>query len=129
MGGSFRTYAYIYIYIYFVVVVAKKAVVSKDIKAECKSNPFKKALIGKEEFSMFLPITNNTKNLKDKNININSNNKITSRLMVGAREGVKGYMILTERIAALPVIIVFYLYHVFLVHVFHTRVIFCIFSS
>ena len=78
---------------------------------------------------MFLPIRNNTKHLKDKNININSNHKITSPLIVGAREGVKGYMILTKRVAALPVTIVLHLDHVFLVHVFHTRVIFCFFSS
>ena len=53
------------IYIFFFVV--KKAVISKDIKAERKSNPFKKAQIGKVEFSMFSSIPNNTKNLKDKN--------------------------------------------------------------
>ena len=52
------------IYIFF---VAKKAVISKDIKAERKSNPFKKAQIGKEEFRMFSSIPKNTKNLKDKN--------------------------------------------------------------
>ena len=40
---------------------------------------------------MFLSIQNDTKKfLKEKIININSNNKIPSRLMVGTREGVEG---------------------------------------
>ena len=39
----------LYIYIF---VTCKKAVISKDIKAECKSIPFKKILTGKEDFSM-----------------------------------------------------------------------------
>ena len=49
--------------------------------------------------------------------------------MVGASKGVEGFMILTRRVAALPVILVFYHEHVFLDHVFYTHVIFCIFSS
>ena len=44
--------------------------------------------------------------------------------MVGAREGVKGLMILTRRVAALPVTIVLYHDVVFLVHVVYTWVIF-----
>ena len=67
---------------------------------------------------MFLSILSDTKNFKDKNVNVNSNNKITSRLMVRPRGGVEGYMILTRRVAASPVTIVLYLDHVFLVHVF-----------
>ena len=46
--------------------------------------------------------------------------------MVGAKEGVEGYMILTRKVAALPVTIVLCLYHVFLVHVIHTHVFFFI---
>ena len=69
---------------------------------------------------MFLSILSDSKNFKDKNINVNSNNRITSRLMVRPTEGVDGYMILTRRVAASPVTIVLYLEHVFLVHVFHT---------
>ena len=69
MGESFRTY----IYIFF---VAKKAVISKDIKAEPKSNPLK-TLTGKEEFIMFLSIPTNTKNPKNENTNMNWKNKIT----------------------------------------------------
>ena len=49
--------------------------------------------------------------------------------MVGAREGVKGLMILTTRVAALPVTIVLYHDNVFLVHVVYTWVIFCFSSS
>ena len=72
-------YIYIYIYIYifiFFVVVAKKAVISEDIKAERKSNPLK-TLTGKKEFIMFLSIPNNTKNPKNENTNMNWKNKIT----------------------------------------------------
>ena len=43
--------------------------------------------------------------------------------MVGAREGVEGLMILTRRVAALPVTIVLYHDDVFLVHVVYTWVI------
>ena len=46
------------------IYVAKKAVISKDIKTERKSNP-SKTLTGKEEFIMFLSIPNNTKNPKN----------------------------------------------------------------
>ena len=56
------------IYIYF--FVAKKAVLSKDIKAEHKSNPLK-ILTRKKEFIMFLSIPNNTKNPKNENTNMN----------------------------------------------------------
>ena len=49
--------------------------------------------------------------------------------MVGAREGVKGLMILTRRVVALPVTIVLYHDNVFLVHVVYTWVIFCFSSS
>ena len=56
------------------------------------------------------------KNPEDKITNINSKNKITSCLMVGASEGVEGYMILTRSVAALPVTFVFCLDHVFLKH-------------
>ena len=66
---------------------------------------------------MLFSITNNAKNFKEKNININSNNKITSRLMVGARKRA-GYMILTRKVAALSVTFLLCLAHVFLVHVF-----------
>ena len=69
-------YIIIYIYIFVVVVVAKKAVISKDIKAERKSNPLK-TLTGKEEFIMFLSISNNTKNPMNENTNMNWKNKIT----------------------------------------------------
>ena len=63
----------IYISLFF---FAKKAVISKDIKAERKSNPLK-TLTGKEEFIMFLSIPNNTKNPKNENTNMNWKNKIT----------------------------------------------------
>ena len=67
-----RNFQNIYIFIFF----AKKAVISKDIKAERKSNPLK-TLTGKEEFIMFLSIPNNTKNPKNENTNMNWKNKIT----------------------------------------------------
>ena len=44
--------------------------------------------------------------------------------MVGASKGCKDYMILTRRVAALPVTITLCLDHDFLVHVVYTRVIF-----
>ena len=43
-------------------IYKKKAVISKGIKVECKSNLFKK----NEESSTFLSILNKTKTLKDK---------------------------------------------------------------
>ena len=49
--------------------------------------------------------------------------------MVGAKEGVEGLMILTRRVAALPVTIVLYHDDVFLVHVVSTCAIICFFSS
>ena len=49
--------------------------------------------------------------------------------MVGAREGVEGFMILIRREAALSVAIVLYHDDVFLVHVVYTRVILCFSSS
>ena len=48
--------------------------------------------------------------------------------MVGAREGVKGPMILTRRVAALPVTIVLYHDDVFLVYIVYICVIYCFFS-
>ena len=48
--------------------------------------------------------------------------------MVGASQRVEGLMILTRRVADLPVTIVLYHDDVFLVHVVYTWVIFC-FSS
>ena len=48
--------------------------------------------------------------------------------MVGASEGVKGLMILTRRVAALPVTIVIYHDDVFLVYIVYIYVIFCFFS-
>ena len=109
--------------------VAKMAVLSKDIKAERKSNGFKKNLTLKEEFIIYLSVPNNTKNPKDKNTNINSKTKTTCCLMVDASEGAEGYMILTRRVAAVPVTIDLYLDHVFLEHGFYTCVPFCIFRS
>ena len=69
------------------------------------------------------------KNPKDKNTNINRKTKITCRLMVGASEGVEVLMIVTRRLAALPVTIVLYHEDVFLVPVVYTCVIFCILNS
>ena len=102
------------------------AVISKDIKAECKSNLLeKKNLTGWEEFSRFSSILKKKlKNLKDKNTNI-----ILVPFMVGISKRIEGFMILTRRIAALCVAIVLCFAHVFLEHVFYTHVIFCIFSS
>ena len=105
------------------------AVLSKDIKAERKSNAFKKNLTLKEEFSIILSVPNNTKNPKDKNTNINSKTKTTCCLMVDASEGAEGYMILTRRLAAVPVTIDLYPDHVFLEHGFYTLVPFCIVRS
>ena len=48
--------------------------------------------------------------------------------MFGVSEGVEGPMILTRKVAALPVTIVLY-YDDFLVHVVYTQVIFCFLSS
>ena len=89
----------------------------------------KKNLTLEEEFSIISSIPNNKKNLKENNTNINSKTKITSRLMVDASEGAEGYMILTRRVAALPVSIDLYPDHVFLEHGFYTHVPFCIFRS
>ena len=70
----------------------KKAKISKDIKAECKSNLLqKKKLTGKKDFSRFLYILNKTKKQKEKN----RKNNITVPFMIGAAKGV----------AALPVTI------------------------
>ena len=49
--------------------------------------------------------------------------------MVDASEGAEGYMILTRRVAAVPVTIDLYPDHVFLEHGFYTCVPFCIFRS
>ena len=49
--------------------------------------------------------------------------------MVGASKEVEGHMILTRRVAALPVTNVLYHDNVFLVHVVYTCIIFCFFSS
>ena len=98
------------------------AVLSKDIKAERKSNAFKKTLTLKEEFSIILSVPNNTKNPKDKNTNINSKTKTTCCLMIDASEGAEGYMILTRRVAAVPVTIDLYPDHVFLEHGFYLLV-------
>ena len=43
----------------------KKAVIFKDIKAECKSNLLKKNMTEKVEFNRFSSILNKTKNLKE----------------------------------------------------------------
>ena len=48
--------------------------------------------------------------------------------MVGVSKGVEGLMILTRRVAALPMNIILY-QDDFLVHVVYTRVIFCFLSS
>ena len=48
--------------------------------------------------------------------------------MVGVSKGVEGLMILTRRVAALPVTIILY-HDDFLIHIVNTRVIFCFFSS
>ena len=63
---------------------------------------------------MFLSIPNNTKNLKDKNTKYQLLKKrISCRLMVGASQGVEGYMILTRRVVTLIVTIVLCFDHVF----------------
>ena len=76
-----------------------------------------------EEFSTFSSILNKIKNLKDKTTKI-----ILVAFMVGVSEGVEGLMILTRRVAALPMTIILY-QDDFLVHVVYTRVIFCFLSS
>ena len=49
----------------------KKAVIFKDIKAECKSNLLKKNVTEKVEFNRFSSILNKTKNLKEKKAKLN----------------------------------------------------------
>ena len=49
--------------------------------------------------------------------------------MGDASEGAEVYMILTRRVAVVPVTIDLYPDHVFLEHGFYTRVPFCIFRS
>ena len=49
----------------------KKAVISKDIKAECKLIVLKKKVTEKVEFNRFSSILNKTKNLKEKKAKLN----------------------------------------------------------
>ena len=67
-------------------------------------------MTGKEDIGRFLSILKKAKNLKNEKYK----NNITVPFMVGASKGVKGLMILTRRVAALPATIVLYNGNVFL---------------
>ena len=54
----------------YFLLFEKKAVIFKDIKAECKSNLLKN-MTEKVEFNRFSSILNKTKNLKEKKAKLN----------------------------------------------------------
>ena len=87
--------------------------ISKDIKAECKSNLLQKKMTGNKDLGRFLYLLNKAKKLKDK---IRKHN-FTVPFMVGAGKGVEGFMIMTRRVAALRVTIALCLEHILLLHV------------
>ena len=84
----------------------------------------KKNVTRKEDISRFLTILKKEKESKGQKYK----NNITVPFMVGAGKGVEGLMILTKRVAALPLTIVFYHNDVLLVH-FVYCVIFCFCNS
>ena len=86
--------------------------ISKDIKAECKSNLLQKKINWKQGSQQVFVILNKAKKLKDK---IRKHN-FTVPFMVGAGKGVECFMILTRRVAALPVTIALCLEHILLLH-------------
>ena len=70
-------------------------------------------MTGNKDLGRFLYLLNKAKKLKDK---IRKHN-FTVPFMVGAGKGVEGFMILTRRVATLPVMIALCLEHILLLHV------------
>ena len=70
-------------------------------------------MTGNKDLGRFLYLLNKAKKLKDK---IRKHN-FTVLFMVGAGKGVEGFMIMTRRVAALPVTIALCLEHILLLHV------------